>query len=122
MLDERCIGLLRFIVKECSDGSFRVIDIDDLIVAIPKKFKPDNTSVNICMEYLQKSGFVLVKYKDNKNYCLMPLPKSYEMIESENNKKQNDKKLIKFGILGYFLVLLFAFLGSFLANIIISLF
>jgi len=105
-------------VHECSDGGFRVFEVADLIECMPKKFKPDLSCVKICMDYLQKSGYVFIKYKDAEKYCLMPLPVSYELVESESVKKQKDKKLLKIGILGYILVLFFAFLGSFLANII----
>ena len=118
MLDERCMCILRHVVCECFEGSYRVFEIEDLIGFVPQKYKPDNISIKTCMDYLQKGGFISVKYKDGEKYCLMPLPSGYEIIESEQEKRKNDKKIIKIGILGYFLVFFFVFLGSFLAKII----
>ncbi|MBO7527439.1 MAG: hypothetical protein J6T74_06070 [Clostridia bacterium] len=118
MLDERCMALLNYVVCECNEGSFRVFEVGELIGAIPKKYKPDQTSVKICMDYLNKCGYLIIKYKDTEKYCVMPNSNAYEIIENSSQKRKNDKKLIKFGILGYFLVFFFAFLGSFLAKII----
>ena len=118
MLDERCMVLLSFLVGECEEGSFRVFEMGDLVDALPKKYKPDQTSAKICMDYLSKSGYIIIKYKDSQKYCIMPTPSAYEIIENNKAKQKKDKKLIKIGVLGYFLVFLFAFLGSFLARII----
>ena len=121
MLDIRSKEVLRFLTKECGEGSYRVFELGNIIASIPKKFKPDASCANICMDYLQKGGYVSIKYKDAQNYCVTPLPKAWELFESEQDKKAQDVKLIKISVLGYILVFIFAFLGSFLAIIIYGL-
>ena len=121
MLDIRSKAMLEYLVKECKEGSYRVIDANELIGAVPKKFKADIGTVNVCMEYLEKGNYVSVKYKDDNMFCLTPLPFARQMLENESNIKAKCKKFFGVGSLLYILVFVFAFLGSFLAIIIYGL-
>lgn len=121
MLDDRCKSMLGFICKQCEEGSFRVIEMDDLISSIDKKYKPDSTTVKICMDYLSKGGYVSIKYKDAYNYCLMPLPPAWKLIENEKELQENKNSQAKKGFIFYFIWFLISFLGAFLGSIIGSL-
>ena len=121
MLDERSKKILDFLAKECSEGSYRVIDVSDLVDALPAKFKPDSGTVTLCMDYLEKGNYISIKYKDAKMYCVTPLPFARQILESESNEKQKSKKLFKIGTFLYFLVFVCAFLGTFLAILIYGL-
>lgn len=121
MLDARSKCILTHLVHECGEGSFRVFDTKELISCLPKKFKADEQTVKLCMEYLEKGNYILVKYKDGSMYCVTPLPFARQILESEDNQKQKDKKLFKIGSLLYFLIFIFAFLGSFLAILVYGL-
>lgn len=121
MLDERSKSVLKYLVKECSEGSYRVIEANELLGALPKKYKPDETSISLCMDYLEKGNYISIKYKDAKMYCVTPLPFARQILESESNEQEKAKKLYKMGSLLYILVFVCAFLGSFLAIIVYGL-
>ena len=121
MLDFRSKTLLTFLVKECSEGSYRVFDIKELINSLPQNIKPDSSMVKLCMTYLEKGNYISIKYKDANMYCVTPLPFARQILESDDNQKQRDKKLVKIGSILYFLVFICAFLGSFLAILIYGL-
>ncbi|MDY2695544.1 MAG: hypothetical protein SOV27_00055 [Eubacteriales bacterium] len=121
MLDERSKIVLNYLVNECSEGAYRVIDTAELINALPKKFKPDDATVSLCMDYLEKGNYISIKYKDAKMYCVSPLPFARQILENESNEREKTKKMYKIGSLLYILVFACAFLGSFLAIIIYGL-
>ena len=121
MLDERSKIVLNYLVNECSEGAYRVIDMAELINALPKKFKPDDATVSLCMDYLEKGNYISIKYKDAKMYCVSPLPFARQILENESNEREKTKKMYKIGSLLYILVFACAFLGSFLAIIIYGL-
>jgi len=120
MLDERSKEVLRFLCKECSEGSYRVIETADILSSMPKKFKADESAIDLCMDYLQKGNYISIKYKDSKMYCLSPLPFARQILENESNEIERVKKLFKLGSMLYVLVFVFAFFGSFMAIIFYS--
>ena len=121
MLDERSKIILNYLAKECNEGSYRVIDVTDLVDALPARFKPDTSVVSLCMEYLEKGNYISIKYKDHKMYCVTPLPFAKQILENESNEKQKSKKLFKIGSLMYVLVFACAFLGTFVAILVYGL-
>lgn len=121
MLDERSKSILNYLVKECSEGSYRVFEIQDLMSCLPKKFKPDENTIVLCMEYLEKGNYISIKYKDVKMYCVSPLPFARQILENEKYEKEKSKKWFKIGSMLYVLVFIFSFLGSFVAIILYGL-
>ena len=121
MLDYRSKTILVFLVKECAEGSYRVFEIKDIIACLPSKIKPDESTVKLCLEYLEKGEYISIKYKDENVCCLTPLPFARQILEAESSQRAKDKKLIKMGSFLYFLVFIFAFFGSFLAIIVYGL-
>ena len=118
MLDIRTKTILKYLTSECTEGSFRVIEVSDLMACLPKKFKPDNALVAQCMEYLEKGNYISIKYKDNSMYCVSPLPFARQILESESNERQKVRKFVKMGSMLYILIFVFAFLGSFMAILV----
>ncbi|MBQ7885040.1 MAG: hypothetical protein IJ318_02985 [Clostridia bacterium] len=121
MLDERSKKVLNYLVKECNEGSYRVVDVADLLEALPSKFKPDSATVALCMDYLEKGNYISIKYKDSKMYCVTPLPFARQILENESNERQKSKKLFKIGSFLYVLVFICAFLGTFVAILVYGL-
>lgn len=121
MLDERSKLVLNYLVAECSEGAYRVIDMSEIINALPKRFKADDSTVSLCMDYLEKGNYISIKYKDAKMYCVSPLPFARQILENESNEREKTKKLYKIGSFLYVLVFACAFLGSFLAIILYGL-
>jgi len=121
MLDERSKNILHFLCKECSEGSYRVIEMQDILSSMPKKFKPDESTVCLCMDYLEKGNYISIKYKDSKMYCVSPLPFARQILENESNEALRMKKIFKIGYMLYVLVFIFAFFGSFMAIVFYNL-
>lgn len=121
MLDERSKIILKYLVNECSEGGYRVIDKTELLNSLPKKYKPDDSTISLCMDYLEKGNYISIKYKDSKMYCVSPLPFARQILENESNEREKTKKMYKIGSLLYIFVFICAFLGSFLAIILYGL-
>ena len=109
MLDKRSEALLRLINKECNEGSYRVLEVDDLIRLMPKKFKVDFDTISQLMGYLKTGEYVSVKYSDNEVFCVSPLPRGRRIFEVEQEEKNSNKKskLKKFFLLTFYLLLIF---------------
>lgn len=109
MLDKRSEALLRIINKECLEGSYKVLEVDDLIRLMPKKFKVDYETISQLMGYLKAGEYVSVKYCDNEVFCVSPLPRGRRVFEVELEDKKNNKKrkLKGFFLLAFYLLLIF---------------
>ena len=118
MLDFRSKTILNYLVNECSEGSYRVVETSELTASLPKKVKADTNVIEQCMKYLEKGNYISIKYKDNNMYCVSPLPFARQLLESESNERQKTKKIIRVGSMLYVLVFVFAFLGSFVAILV----
>lgn len=118
MLDYRSAIVLKYLVKECKEGSYSIIDVDDIVLSMPKKFKADKEIILQIMEYLSNGEYISVKYSDDDQYCLCPLPFGRQFVEKDELQNKN-KKIIQIVEIKYnLLTLLFAFLGAFLAIIL----
>ena len=80
MLDVRSMAILKYIASECTEGSYRVIEVKDLVNAFPKKFKADSSTLGHIMQYLEKGNYISIKYKDAKMYCVSTLPFARQML------------------------------------------
>jgi hypothetical protein len=116
MLDKRSKSALRFFVEECSEGSYKILETEDIIKHLPKSFKADEVAVAQIAKYLENGEYISVKYSDDQQYCLCPLPFGRQFIENadqeEKNKRQGRRARLKNSI-GYFFCSLFgAFFGT----------
>lgn len=121
MLDYRSSIVLKYLVNECKEGSYKIIDIDDIVLSMPKKFKADKEIILQIMEYLSNGEYISVKYSDDDQFCLCPLPFGRQFVEKDQILNKNKKIIqiveIKYNLLTFF----FAFMGAFLAIIIYNL-
>ena len=107
MLDKRSEALLQIINAECREGSYKVLEIDDLIRAMPKKFKIDIDGISQLIGYLKKGEYVSVKYADNEVVCISPLPRGRRVFEvEEDNKRHKKRKKIKILLLIFSILIL----------------
>lgn len=109
MLDKRSEALLRIINKECYEGSYKVLEVDDIIRLMPKKFKVDFETITQLMGYLKSGEYVFVKYYDNEVFCVSPLPRGRRIFEIEYEEKKNTKKrkFRNFLLFAFYLLLIF---------------
>jgi hypothetical protein len=106
MLDERTLNLLDVINHECLGGGYKVFSIEDLVLSIPKGYNADINSVRESLDYLSMREYISVKYEDENEVCLTPLPKGRlvfeNRIDSEVEREQTSRKYYLFSALGAF--------------------
>lgn len=99
--------ILKHIVNDCSDG-YGVFDVEELNLVVPKLTVKQLRSL---LKHLEVTGYINIKYSDDKSYCLAPLQKAKELFEEKNHK----------GIYKNVIVFLLSFFGSFLGAILANL-
>ena len=121
MLDKRTAKMMENILRMCDEGSYKIIEISDLIKAMLPRYKFDSTSVSQTIKYLSGIEMIDIKYSDENVYCIAVLPKGRIFDESKDMKKYESikisKKTLTIMIAGCFLA---AFAGALLANVIID--
>ena len=114
MLDTKSSLVLKIIQKECKNGSYKVIDKNDIVFAMPLKFRCDFDELDHIMTYLERQDYISIKYDDDSVYCLCVLPASFEIFEKQATKKKRKN----YNILIPLLSLIFGFLGALLGSVI----
>lgn len=115
MLDKRSESLLNIINRECNEGSYKVIEVDDLIRLMPNKYKTDFDMISQLMGYLRNGEYISIKYSDKEVYCVSPLPRGRRIFEVEQEEKREKKKknFKSFFLSFFYLILIFgACLGA----------
>ena len=121
MLDVRSKSVLNFLVKECSEGSYKIIEASDILSALPKNFNADKEIISQIIKHLENGEYVSVKYSDDDQFCLCPLPFGRQFIESDDIQLTNTKSIKNIGAKIYIYAFLSALIGSFLGTLIFNL-
>lgn len=115
MLDIRSKAVLKYLVKETTEGSYKILEAQEIMDSIPKKFKPDREIVFQIMNYLEVGNYVSIKYSDENQFCVAPLPFGRQYIENDDLQAKNTKIFMNLVYKNNIITFIFAFLGSFLA-------
>lgn len=115
MLDKQTASFLKTITKLCTDGGYKVLELEDLIDALPQKYAFDQASIGTCIDYLHERDFIDVKYKEGEIYCLAVLPKSRLYFENEVEQYKVSRNYRKLFIASMICSGLSAFLGAMIA-------
>lgn len=117
MIDTKSKLVLSILAKESSDGSYKIVEIPDIIMALPKRFRMDSDAVKHILTHLERQDIISVKYDDDDVFCLAVLPYGFEILENEKpiSIKKIKEKPQKVGFLTIFLCFLSSLLGSGLA-------
>lgn len=110
--------ILKYLINECKDGSYKIIEKNDLISVLPAKYKISQQQLDKIMYKLEQQDLVSLRYDDDKVFCVCTLPKSNNIFE-DNKKSESKFKLIS-PLLNYLIIFLLTFFASFLACYIIS--
>lgn len=92
MIDQKSRLVLKILAKECSGGSYKIVEIPDIIMSMPKHFRLDSESIKHILTYLERQNMISIKYDEDDVYCLAVLPYGFEILENENQKKEVPKK------------------------------
>ncbi len=83
MIDIKTKLVLKILAKECNDGNYKVVEISDIILSLPKRYRMDSEAVKHILTHLERQDLISIKYDDEDVYCLAVLPYGYEILESE---------------------------------------
>ncbi len=120
MIDLKSKLVLSVLAKECTDGSYKIIEIPDIIMALPKRFRMDSEAVKHILTYLERQDMISVKYDDDDVFCLAVLPYGFEILETEKPKILKKRKEKQQNI--SFMTILLCFFASLIGSALAILF
>ena len=94
MLDIRSKEVLKLIASYSNEGSYQVIELEEIISSLPPKYKDDNV------------------------ICVCPLPFGRQYIEAEEERKKNAKKMKNYAKGAFISAIISALIGAFLGTLI----
>ena len=114
MIDTKSKLVLKILAKEGADGSYKIVEVADIIMALPKHFRMDSDAIAHILTHLERQDFISIKYDDDGVYCLAVLPLGFEILESDKPHllKDTTKKERKSNITCILLSFLSAMLGA----------
>lgn len=107
MLDKRSLFLLNAINAQCLDSGYRVFDLKELLCYMPEHFGMQLEELINCVKALAEREYVSVKYLDDVEVCLCPLPKGRlvfeNRIDGQIERSRLDKKAFSHAFWGGFI-------------------
>lgn len=98
MIDIKSKLVLKILAKECNNGNYKIIEIPDIIMALPRHFRMESEAIKHILTHLERQDMISIKYDDDDVFCLTVLPFGFETLENDKPKflkkeKIKDKKL-----------------------------
>lgn len=128
MIDTKSKFILKILAQECRDGSYKVIEISDIIMSLPKRYRMDSESIKHILLHLERQDMISIKYDDEDVYCLAVLPFGYETIEAEGalpirreRKKERSLSIMSI-VLSFFSALVGTVIGILICHFLLKLF
>lgn len=119
MIDIKSKIVLNILSKEIKNGGYKIFDLSDIIMSMPKHYRVDKESVKHILFYLERQDAISIKYDEDDKFCIAILPYGFEILENEKPKLYRQKNEKEKNTL--LLLFLFAFLGSLIGSAITSL-
>ncbi len=117
MLDTKCTLVLKILQSQCKNGSYKIIEKNDVISSLPSKYRCDEDELNNIFSYLERKDCICIKYDDDDVCCLCLLPSAKDFLETKEKKKDFSFLIFFILFLGTFIA---SFLGSFLQKFILD--
>lgn len=120
MIDIKAKLVLKILAQECSDGNYKIVEVSDIIMALPKRYRMDSEAIKHILTHLERQDMISIKYDDDDVYCLAVLPYGFESMENEKPipRKQEREKQKKLSTATIILSFSSALLGTILGIII----
>ena len=87
MIDAKTKLVLKILAQMCRDGTYKIIEIPDIILALPKKYRTDSDAIRHNISRLEHQDMISIKYEEDDTYCLAVLPYGFEYLEFPTEKK-----------------------------------
>lgn len=116
MIDTKSKLVLSALAKECGNGGYKIVEISDIIMSLPRHYRMDSEAVKHILTHLERQDIISIKYDDEDVYCIAVMPYGFEILEeTKYNKIEKDKNKIWKVIL---LCFLSAFVGTTLGIVV----
>lgn len=119
MLDKRTTVLLDKINDLCREGSYKIVDEEELVSCFPARFQTDADGLRHMLDYLSDHRYVDIKYAEDGVYCLCPLPEGRMYSENAHQARSDvlrrRRDIVLMTVIGAFVG---AFAGSLVAWLI----
>lgn len=92
MLDKRTGKLLNAINGFCREGSFRIVDEEELLSCFDAKDGVDAESVRTMLGYLRDRSYIDVQYAEEGVYCVRPLPDGRLYSENATERRRDGSR------------------------------
>ena len=92
MLDKRTAAVLEAINTLSAEGSYKIIEVAEICAMLPRRAALDENGVHDALQYLKDRGYISIKYADEREYCLCPLPRGRQYVETEQSDKTEKRK------------------------------
>lgn len=114
MIDTKTKLVLKSLANQCRDGNYKIVEISDIIMSLPKRFRVEPDAVKHILTYLERQDMISIKYDDDGVFCLAVLPYGFEILEDEDSKmfKKEHSRNKKFNIFPILTSFLSALLGA----------
>lgn len=116
-MEKRKLLLLKYFLNNCDEG-YKVLEISKIFSSI-KKYKGDFDILNSDIHFLSQNKYLDVKYLDENNVCLSILDNSHIMQENIRSDRSINRKFAMAFVISSISSGVMAFLGAFLAIILI---
>lgn len=121
MIDIKSKIVLNILSKETKNGGYKIFDLSDIIMSMPKHYRADKESVKHMLFYLERQDAISIKYDEDDKFCIAVLPYGYELLENEKPSFQGQKHYTEKEKNQFVFPFLSALLGSIIGSMIISL-
>lgn len=120
MIDIKSKLVLKILAKECNNGNYKIIEIPDIIMALPRHFRMESEAIKHILTHLERQDMISIKYDDDDVFCLTVLPFGFETLENDKPKfiKKEKIKEKKLNVATIILSFASAFLGTSLGILI----
>jgi len=114
MIDTKSKLVLSILAKECGNESYKVIEASDIIMALPRHFRTDSTTIKHILMHLENQDLISIKYEDDDTYCVAVLPIGFEVLENQKPKLIQRKNVAENRV--SYLTICFSFLSALLGT------
>lgn len=120
MLDKKTLITLKVLNLICEDDVYKVVDYDGLMSHFPKKVKCDKSKLEDVLNYLKAGQYIDIKYSQDDTYCLCVMPKGKMFLEDTDSDIKTMSRFTKLLFACSITSGIMAFLGAFLAIMILK--
>lgn len=117
-MDKITERILKIINTFCHDATYKIIENDDILSKLPKKYKLNVEDLKNIIHYLQERDYINVKFVDDKNMCVSSLPKGRLHFENILNQNKITNSYRRLFLISITVSGIMSFLGAFLAIIL----